>query len=125
MTPKEQQNEKAFFLLLHCIIPPIVSFLNFLTSGVHDGTFWVDRCWGIEDTDQSQANEEDSLAFIKEKFCYNNEYSIVKYVGVSAAETIESLLRSLCGGVRLIYLTYMTNVIESFIYLYISRRINR
>ena len=125
MTPKEQKNRKMCFLLLHCLIPPIVSFLNFLTSGVRDGTFWVDRCWGIEDTDQSQANEEDSLAFIKEKFCYNNEYSIVKYVGVSAAETIESLLRSLCGGVRLIYLMYMTNVIEIFIYLYISRRINR
>ena len=125
MTPKEQQNEKAFFLLLHCLIPPIVSFLNFLTSGIKDGTFWVDRCWGIEETNQSQANGEHVFDFIKEKFCYDNEYSIVKYVGVSAAETIESLLRSLCGGVRLIYLMYMTNVIEFFIYLYISRRINR
>ena len=125
MTPKEQQNRTAFFLLLHCLIPPIISFFNFLTSGVKDGTFWVDRCWGIEETDQIQANEEDMFTSIKEKFCYSNEYSIEKYIGRNSAETIESLLRFLCGGVKVFYLMYMTNVIEIFIYLYISRRINR
>ena len=125
MTPKEQQNRKTFFLLLHCLIPPIVSFLNFLTSGVQDGTFWVDRCWGIEETNQNQANGEDVFTLIKEKFCYDNEYSVVKYVAVGTADTIESLLRCLCGGVKLVYLMYMTNVIEIFIYFHITRRINR
>ena len=125
MSIKEQENRKMFFLLLHCLIPPIVSFLNFSTSGVQDGTFWVDHCWGIEETDQGKLNEEDAFSFIKEKFCYNNKYSIETYVGVSAAGTIESFLRCLCGGVKLFYLMYMTNVVEIFIYLYISGQINR
>ena len=125
MTTNELQNRTMFFVLLHCLLPPIVSSLNFLTSGVQDGTFWVDSCWGIEETDQRHDNEEDGFKFIKEKICYNNEYSIVKYVGANSAGTIESLLRSLCGGVRLFYLMYMTNVIEIFIYLYISRQIDR
>ena len=126
LTSKEKANRKRIFLIIHCSIAMMISLLNFFTSGIRDGTYWVDRCWNIgENNRKTNENGNNMEEFMKEKICYNNEYSIEKHLGVRAAEIIEPILRSICGGVRIFYLMYMTNVIEIFVYMNIFRHINR
>jgi hypothetical protein len=123
-TPVVKERQKKVFLILHLVTPTIVSILNFSLIGERDNTFWVNHCWGHNDG-EVQENETTILYQIAEKMCYNKEYNVESYVGTTAANIIEPLLRVACGGTALFYLVYMSNIVEIIIYSVIFRHVDR
>ena len=123
-TPEVKERQKNVFLVLHLVIPIIVSVLNFLIIGDNDDTFWVNHCWEHNDS-QAQGNETTMLGQIAEKTCYNREFHVENYVSTTAADIIEPMLRVACGGIGIFYLVYMSNIVEIFMYLIVFKHINR
>jgi hypothetical protein len=119
-----KERQKTVFLVLHLVIPTIVSVLNWLIIGDRDDTFWVNHCWGHNDI-EATVNETTILNQIAEKMCYNSEYPVEQNLGTTAASIIEPLLRIACGGIGIFYLVYMSNLVEIILYFVIFRHVNR
>ena len=101
------------FIIVHFIVPIIVSTLNAVSKGDKDLLLWVNHCWGNNpDTQNTEANNE-------------YEQVVATRIGIDSSHFIISVLRTMCNGIKGLYLVFVSNIVELFIYLLIFRYLNR
>ena len=117
--------QKTKFLTIHVTIPTVVALLNALSNGDHDGSFWIRQCWGHHEEHSTLDPENKFISYLADISCYNRKYELEEYLGATAANAIEPILRFVCGGLSLFYMVYMANVVELILYVLIFRHVNR
>ena len=111
------------FMMFHLIVPIIVSILNAVSKGEKDLLVWVNYCWGnIRETQNTESNEYQKVNHF---FCGNNENVVATRFGIDSSHFIISVLRTMCSGIKSLYLVFLSNILELFIYILIFRYLNR
>ena len=121
----DKDKAKTTLLIIHLTIPTVVSLLNSLSNGDVDQFPWVNQCWGYKEENKTHREENDFIYYIGDLFCYNRNYELECYVGTTAANVLEPLLRVVCGGLNVFYMLFMSNMVELIIYVIIFRNVNR
>ena len=108
----------------HFTLPIIMAILNSISNGRIDQLFWVDHCWSFQGWRFNHMNMSNSEK-IGTFFCLNREYDISDIFGENSKYIITQILRAICGCVKLIYLVFLNNVVEMFLYYRIFTYLNR
>ena len=108
-------------LALYLTIPIVMAIFNSISTGSSDQNMWVNFCWKkIEEVLHNETQPVKS-----DFFCNDRKYEIEKYVGSQASLYITPILRTICAGMKIIYLAFFSNSVEIIIYALIFRYLNR
>ena len=120
----DKDKAKKTLLIFHLTIPAVVALLHSISNGEKDQLLWVNKCWGHKET-KTPHEENDFIYYIGDVFCYDRKYEIEHYVGTTAANVFEPVLRVICGGLTVFYMVFLSNVIELILYFIIFTNMNR
>jgi hypothetical protein len=111
------------FMIFYLIIPIIVAMLNSLSNGNKDILPWVNYCWGnTRDSKNTETNEYELLNCFS---CENNQYVTENLLGIESTHFIISVLRTICSGIKTLYVLLFSNIPEMFFYWRIFIHVNR
>ena len=111
------------FMLFYLMIPIIVAILNSLSNGNRDVLPWVNYCWGTTyDSKPTHINESELLNCF---YCKENQYVTENLLGIESSYSIISLLRTICSGIKIMYVFLFSNIPEMFFYWRIFSHVNR
>ena len=119
----EETKVRKLVLIIHLVIPGILSLLNAISNGKVDQIFWVDHCWSFQSVIESLSSLKSEK--LKGFFCVNREYEVAKNFDENVKTLITSIIRGLCGSLKIFYLLILSNVIEFILYWRIIRFLNR
>ena len=114
-----EEKIKTFFTLSYCIVPVVMATLNSLSHGSRDQMMWVNLCWGIEPSDMGGNDRNFDL------FCIEKKYDTAQYVGIEAGAYLIPFQRVTCAGVNILYMLFLTNIVEFIVYARIFNYLNR
>ena len=119
----EERKFKKIIVILHLVIPALLSLLNAISNGKIDQWFFVDHCWSFNSLKESSSvlNSEK----LEDFFCVNREYDVAMYFDKDVKNLITSILRGLCGSLKIFHLIFLSNVIEMILYGLITKFLNR
>jgi hypothetical protein len=112
-----EKKAKAIFLMLHLGIPIIMAALNSLSNGNKDQIYDVNICSGNIHSDTS--NQTSDI------LCSDRRYEIAHYLGENAGYYVEPMLRIVCLGNTVLYVSFCSNVVEFILYALMFRYLNR
>ena len=118
-----EEKAKKLFAISYCIIPLILAAFNSISNGNVDQIIWVNYCWRPLprfDTINSNVRESEN-----DFFCADRQYDIEKYFGTTASNHFIPMLRVICGGVKIMYIVFFSNIAELVIYALIFKYLNR
>lgn len=115
-----EEDAKNIFTAAYCVLPIIMAAMNSMSNGKQDQMLWVNVCW----RNLNEYNEQMKTSAF-DFFCMDKEYNITSYVGVNGNKYLTPLLRGTCGVVRILYLIFLSNILELLIYFMIFRYLNR
>ena len=121
-----EEKIRAIFLVLHLMIPIIISALNSISNGTKDHIYVVNICWSQSETSNKIHNN--SLSDVNESMdmlCSNRQYQTRYYLGESASYYIDPVLRIMCGSIHMFYLLFCSNMCELLLYGLVYRYLNR
>ena len=118
-----EERAKTIILLSHLMIPTIASMLSAVSSGNKDQMFWLDICWGQKQETEHMSGQINQWGL--EMFCYNRQYEIASYFNEKTTKILESVLRVMCGGLKIFHIFFVSNIVELFLYIFIFRCLNR
>ena len=119
----EEKAERILFIA-HIVVPLFFSSLNSISNGRIDQVFWVDHCWGESKHPNGTAENSEHNSFEK-LLCFDRNYTLPTYFDVSIANVVTKTLRVTCGGLKIFYLIFLSNMVEFFLYFLIFRYLNR
>ena len=115
---------RKILLVSHIVVPVTLSSLNSISNGRRDQIFWVDHCWGQTKDLSGIADESEPNPFVK-LLCFDRNYTLPSYFGENIDDVATKTLRVTCGGLKLLYFIFLSNMIEFFLYFLIFRYLNR
>ena len=115
---------RKILLISHIVVPAFFSAMNSLTNGRRDQIFWVDHCWGESQHLNGIANNSEPNP-LEKLLCFDRNYTLPIYLNENIANVANKMLRSACGGLKLFYFIFLSNMIEFFLYFLIFRYLNR
>ena len=118
-----EERAKTIIFILHLMIPTIASMLNAVSSGNKDQIFWLDICWGRRQETEHMSGEISQWDL--EMFCYNREYELASYFDENTTKILGSVLRFMCGGLKIFHIVVASNIVELFLYICIFKCLNR
>ena len=119
----EEKAGKILFIA-HIVVPLFFSTLNSISNGRRDQVFWVDHCWGESKHSNGTAENSGYNSFEK-LLCFDRNYTLPTYFDESIANVATKTLRMTCGGLKIFYLIFLSNMVEFFLYFLIFRYLNR
>ena len=119
-----EEKARKILLVSHIVVPITLSSLNSISNGKRDQIFWVDHCWGQTKNPRGIADESEPNSFEK-LLCFDRNYTVPSYFGENIDDVATKTLRVTCGGLKLLYFIFLSNMIEFFLYFLIFRYLNR
>ena len=119
-----ENKARKICLISHLVFPIIMGALNSISNGRVDQLFWIDHCWSHQGWRFNHLNMTNSEK-IGTLFCINREYEISDIFGENLKDVITKFLRVVCGGVKVTYLIFLSNILEVIIYVLIFKYLNR
>ena len=119
-----EEKARKILLVSHIVVPTTLSSLNSISNGKRDQIFWVDHCWGQTKDPRGIADESEPNSFEK-LLCFDRNYTLPSYFGENIDDVATKTLRVTCGGLKLFYFIFLSNMIEFFLYFLIFRYLNR
>ena len=119
-----EEKARKILLVSHIVVPITLSSLNSISNGKRDQIFWVDHCWGQTKDLSGIADESEPNPFVK-LLCFDRNYTLPSYFGENIDDVATKTLRVTCGGLKLLYFIFLSNMIEFFLYFLIFRYLNR
>jgi len=119
-----EEKARKILLVSHIVVPITLSSLNSISNGKRDQIFWVDHCWGQTKDPRGIAEESEPDSFEK-LLCFDRNYTLPSYFGENIDDVATKTLRVTCGGLKLFYFIFLSNMIEFFLYFLIFRYLNR
>ena len=119
-----EEKARKILLVSHIVVPITLSSLNSISNGKRDQIFWVDHCWGQTKDPSGIADESEPNPFVK-LLCFDRNYTLPSYFGENIDDVATKTLRVTCGGLKLLYFIFLSNMIEFFLYFLIFRYLNR
>ena len=104
---------KHMLLLLHILIPIMITAVHVVSTGNVDPMMTINKCWK-----QETLTSPDML-------CGDRKYEVVQYLGEELGHYIELMLRPLCAGVSGFYILTTCNMAEIVFYIAIARFLKR
>ena len=115
-----EENAKHIFTVSYSVTPLIMAAMNSMSNGKQDQMLWVNLCWmNLGEYNELTKKSDFDL------FCIDKEYDITSYVGVEGNKYLTPIMRGTCGVVRILYLSFFSNILELAIYFMIFRYLNR
>ena len=118
-----EDRARTIILTLHFMIPVIASILNALSSGNKDQVFWLDVCWGHRQETEHLSGEISQEAL--EIICCNRQYELGSYFDEKTTKVLETVLRVICGGLKIFHFVFTSNLVELFLYIFLFESLNR
>ena len=115
---------RRVLFIAHIVVPIVFSTLNSISNGRRDQVFWVDHCWG-ESEHPNRITDKTDPNLIEKLLCFDRNYTLPSYFDESITNTVTKTLRMTCGGLKLFYFIFLSNMVEFLLYFLIFRYLNR
>ena len=115
----------TIFITIHLTMCIILTLLDTVATGDAALTYWGNKCWG---TETMPRDTEITMSFwhkLGKPFCYFRVYQLDYYIGKRASEYFEPCLRALCGGLAIVLMVLLSNLVELVLYVLLLKHINR
>ena len=120
-----EKKATVIFLVVHLVVPILASGLILITDVSEDAAGALGKCYWVKgrmhEQPKSNIKQIDFLEQAADYLCFNHKYD--SWSGT--VNGLKSLLRFICGGLRLFKLVVFGNVIEILLYIWIFKHVNR